>query len=582
MNYQELIEKINNYNYHYYDLSESIVSDEEYDSLYDALVSYEKSQGWKDNNSPTLRVGNDKGKVKHYCKLYSLNKVYNSEEINDNFIISTPKIDGANLCVIYKKGKLHLALTRGNGEYGDDVTYLATNITNMPSNIPLNEDVVVVGECVTDNDVTNFRNYVSGALGLKNTEEFKSRNIVFIAHDWLQVEKDYTDRMNMLEEFGFSTVLNVSDKYPTDGTVYRVNDYSKEKLLGYTSKYPKFAVALKKRETETAVSTIQEIIWSIGRTGAVTPVAVIDEVILEEAKINRVTLHNYGMVVSHNLKPGDTIEIERAGSVIPKFIKKIVDNNHSYKITKELVEKEIGCETRLENNIRLVTVDRDKNHDIKQLEYFIKIMGIKHLGPASLEKTKLSSIPDLYTYKDWKLLGANGEKIKEQIEISKTKPYHVVLASLGIPGVGLSTSKLIVKEIPKFENLAEIQNANIKNVGAKTKENVLNWLPTNQEWVYTLPVSLEEKIENINISTTSSNNDILVCITGKMDMTKKDLEDILATYNIQTSSTLTKKCNFLINAGEGTSSKCKKANEYGVVILDYWKEKSKILKGQLG
>lgn len=578
MKYEELITIITKYNEHYYDKSESLVTDEEYDKLYDALVSYEKSQGWKDNNSPTLKVGNLKGKVKHLFPLYSLNKVYNESEVENTFNICTPKIDGANLCITYKNGNLFLALTRGNGEFGDDVTYLANNIANLPKTIDYKDTIVIVGECVTDNEVTNFRNYVSGALGLKDETEFKSRNIVFIAHDCLNIELDYIKRMDLLSNNKFTTVLNVEKQYPTDGLVYRVDKYELEKKLGYTSKYPRFAVALKQRSINTAVSTIQQINWTIGRTGAVTPVATIDPVVLEEATISKVTLHNFGMVKVNNLKPGDSIEIERAGSVIPKFLKKLVDNNHSYSITKEQVEKEIGCETILENGIRLVTVEENSTHARKQLEHFIKIMQIKHLGPASLDKIDIAGISELYTYRDWGLLGANGAKIKEQLEISKTKPYHVVLASLGIPGVGLSTAKLIVKYIAEFKNLADIENTPIKNVGPKTQENILNWLLINQEWVYNLPVSLKEETNNIIFS---EKNKLTVCVTGKMDMTKSDLEDILSKHNITLSNTVTKKCDYLIEAGDGTSSKSKKAKQYNIKIIDYWTEKSKILNGHL-
>ena len=163
MNYKELKQLIQKHNYEYYDLSAPSITDAEYDQLYDTLEAIEKAQGWRDYDSPTFHVGGAAGKVSHPYKLYSLRKIYEGEEEVESWMeVRLPKIDGSNLTLVYRRGKLKLAITRGNGEQGEDVTHLAEWIKNVPHRIDTEFDEVVVnGECVTDNEVENFRNYVS-------------------------------------------------------------------------------------------------------------------------------------------------------------------------------------------------------------------------------------------------------------------------------------------------------------------------------------------------------------------------------------------------------------------------------------
>src|SRR6056300_248503 len=195
MNYEQLKNTVLKHSRSYYDSSVSVISDAEWDKLYDKLEAVEQAQGWRDSDSPTLKVGGKAGKVKHPFKLYSLRKEYELEAIEKDFDVITPKIDGANLSLIYKRGKLKLALTRGDGEMGENVTHLAVEITNIPNKIDTEIELLVVnGECLTDKPVENYRNYVSGALGLKSAKEFKEREIIFVAHDSLGFDMNYTTR----------------------------------------------------------------------------------------------------------------------------------------------------------------------------------------------------------------------------------------------------------------------------------------------------------------------------------------------------------------------------------------------------
>ena len=577
MIYKELKTLIQKHSKLYYDDYAPEITDAEFDQLYDKLEAMESAQGWRDHDSPTFRVGGKAGKVTHPYPLYSLRKVYDIDEVDAFMDVRLPKIDGTNLSLIYTNGKLTTALTRGNGERGEDVTHLMEGITNIPTRIDTHLDEVVInGECVTNNEVDNFRNYVSGALGLKSAKEFTERNIIFIAHDWLGTEMNYKARMNIVKNMGFFTVLEDDAwTYPMDGVVYRADSYAKSVRLGYTSKFPKFAVALKERETETAITTLQDVLWVVGRTGTVNPTAVVDPVILEDATISRVTLHNLGIIEEHNLGLGDMIQIERAGGVIPKFLRVIEHSKHGIKITKNHAETTIGMDTKLDGP-RLMVADKSNINSSKVLEHFIKTLDIKGLGPASVKKMGLTHPVDLFEDQNWNLLGVNGAKVQAEIERTKTKPYDLVLASLGMTGVGKRASKLIISKIPAFRNLRDIETTDIKGIGPSTIESVLSWLDENEEWVLTLPLQLEQNVTVEEVVGTPARK---ICITGKLDMTRNQLGDILEKLGFKVSTTVTKDCYALITGGDTTSSKYKKANTMGISVIDYWSSKKDVLSG---
>ena len=576
MNYKELKELIQKHNQAYYDNSASVITDAEYDRLYDKLEAMEKAQGWRDHDSPTKHVGGAAGKVTHPHKLYSLRKIYDADEIDSFMTIKLPKIDGANLSLIYRRGSLKMALTRGNGEMGTDVTHLVSMLSGAPVRIDTEFDEVVInGECVTDNDVENYRNYVSGALGLDSPFEFSDRNIKFIAHDWLGVQMNYTTRMKTVKNMGFYTVLDdESWDYPQDGVVYRTDSWQQEQMLGWTSKYPKFAVALKEREAETAITTLLGVEWTIGRTGTVNPTGIIEPVTLDDAVLRRVTLHNIGIIEDHNLGLGDQIEIERAGGVIPKFLRVIEHSLHEQKITKLTAERAIGSTTKRDGP-RLVVSDKNNINTAKVLEHFIKTLEIKGLGPASVKKLGLSHPVDLFDNPDWDKLGANGIKVEAEIERTKTKPYDLVLASLGIPGVGKRAAKLIVTHIPAFRNLRDVETTDIKGVGPSTIDSIISWLDDNEDWVINLPLQLEQNVTVDEMLETQKK----VCITGKLDMTRNQLAEILEGKGFKVTSTVTKDCHALITAGDNSSSKYKRATTLGVTIIDYWSSKKDVLSG---
>lgn len=548
----------------YYNLSTPVLSDKEYDALYDELLRLEKVRGYADNDSPTIRIGAFKGKVKHPRQLYSLKKVYSEEEIPSEMSVKTCKIDGANLSVTYDKNeKLQCILTRGDGEFGESVAHLRAAIQDIPETAA---DYTYLGEVVTDNEVENYRNYVSGALGLDDVSEAKTRNLRFIVHDVLGCTYDYKMRLKMASDEGFRTVLDLENgQYPQDGYVFRVETYDEEQRLGYTSKAPRFALALKERGAASAPTTLIDLEWCVGRSGVVTPVGLIEPVILDDAKISRVILHNLDFLIEHNLGPGDTILIERM--ITPQFLAQIEASKHP-RFDQEHAERQLGCKLRKEGP-RLFSEENNQRF----LEYFTSTLGIKGLGPVLLKKLDISEPLELYTSADWSKLGSEkiADKIKEELKIPK--PYSLVLASLGIPGVGKSTAKLIVKHLPSFAQLKDIEFIQIEGIGPVTRNNILMWLETNSDWVTKLPYELHEYPEIRQDEPAR-----IFVVTGKLDMTKKALEEHLKRYNFVMKSTVTKDTSVLITSGE-RSDKTEKAEKYKVPILNYWEQRTKILNG---
>ncbi len=565
MDYQSLKKIVLYHDKLYYDLGKPVLEDSEYDGLFDQLVEVEKLQGWKDPDSPTVRITAATGKVKHPHRLYSLKKVYEQSDVDPTFSIRLPKLDGVNLSVTYTNGSINTMLTRGDGEYGESVVHLSRIIKGIP--VKVVDDFTYVGEVVTDNhDVENFRNYVAGALGLKSAKEAESRNLRFIVHDVLGCDLDYLDRMTLARKNGFDTVDEGDySMYPQDGIVFRNKSYAVEQDLGYTSKYPRFAVALKKKEHFSAVTYLKDIQWAVGRSGVVTPVGIVEPVILDSATVSRVILHNIDFVEQNGLRRGDMVLIERR--ITPQFVKVV---EHSSYEPFTIADAKAALNMDVYRKGPKLYVDEDNG--FRLVEYFVKTLGIKGLGEASIKKLDIQHPSELFGRTDWDVLGKNGQKIHE--EINRPKDYATVLASLGIPNVGKSTARLIVDHIPKFENLRDIASVNIKGIGPTTVESILAWIDVNEDWVLELPYSLEEQAQqSVSLSEVKK-----IAISGKLDMTKKELASHLTRHGFVLSDTVTKDCYALISSGE-ESTKTKQAEKYGIPVYNYWNNRASILKG---
>jgi NAD-dependent DNA ligase len=293
-----------------------LISDSQYDNLEEIC-------------SEDLTVGTNKGRCKHWYRMYSLRKVYTDDnhEVYEN-VIETPKLDGAAVALRYIDGYLDSIVTRGNGIYGEDVSHLITQgmykHSGIPAYIKIYGAVQITGELVAPDFISNARNYAAGALNLKSAEEFLGKNVRFFAYDMQPYTFDtYMKTLEVLSGCFFDIVLDDNAiEYPRDGLVYRQNSTYAYKKMGYTSKHPRGAFALKER-TEGVETILLRVDWETGKSGKVTPVAILDPIDIDGATVSRATLNNPGFIEALDLRIGDAVMVERAGGIIPRIIRKV-------------------------------------------------------------------------------------------------------------------------------------------------------------------------------------------------------------------------------------------------------------------
>ena len=264
--------------------------------------------------------------IAHAYPMYSLQKCFVGEkiiELPSDDVIETPKLDGAAVSILYVNGKLALALTRGDGKAGLDITdKMRTLVPN--DGFPPKTVVQITGEVVAPKEIPNARNYAAGALNLKDIEEFKTRDLTFVAYG-LQPSygKTYLDDIFELQRGQFATVIHANlNRFPQDGKVFRINDNSLFEDLGYTGKHPRGAYALKEIP-EGVITTLENVIWQVGRSGVVAPVAILKPVKVGDATVSRATLHNYKYITDLDLEIGCQVEIIRSGEIIPRVVRRV-------------------------------------------------------------------------------------------------------------------------------------------------------------------------------------------------------------------------------------------------------------------
>ena len=265
--------------------------------------------------------------IPHQFPMWSLKKCYVGEKLIElpGEVIETPKLDGAAVSLLYIHGKFVRGLTRGDGKAGQDIT---SNIRHIvPEKVWSDQQITqVTGEVAAPKNIPNARNYASGALSLKDENEFKSRNLTFIAYGFScsnHFFKTYMEEMTWLQEEGFNTVIDSDwSEFPQDGRVFRVNSTYDFDKLGYTSSHPKGAFALKERQ-EGVVTTLLDVIWQVGRSGVVSPVAILKPVVVGEATVSRATLHNLKYIKELNLELGCSVELIRSGEIIPRIVRRV-------------------------------------------------------------------------------------------------------------------------------------------------------------------------------------------------------------------------------------------------------------------
>lgn len=304
----------------YYYAGTPIISDSQFDSL-------AESCGY---NKVGSRQHEDV--ERHHFPMFSLQKWYADEDKENPLsdyrnVTMTPKLDGAAISLLYVGGVLVRALTRGDGVEGRLVTekFLATTLVPKTIGAQLGSVVQVTGEICAPNHVENSRNYAAGSLNLLDVEEFKTRAVTFFAYGVQPYQTaTFDEDMALLKTWGFNTVQDqgIDHIYPTDGVVFRVNDNEVFQELGYTAKHPRGAFARKERG-EVVETTLLGVEWQVGKSGKVTPVGILEPVMVGDAQVSRATLNNPGFIRALDLNIGDRVAIRRAGEIIPEIVHKV-------------------------------------------------------------------------------------------------------------------------------------------------------------------------------------------------------------------------------------------------------------------
>ncbi len=635
--YKEAVEKLNEYAYHYYVLDDAITTDEVYDKLYHEVLEYEK-QNPQDTlkNSPTQRVGDKVSekfyKAKHLSRMWSLEDIFNADDLRewlkktyklDEHIsfYCEPKYDGASLNLIYDNGELIQAITRGDGSEGEDITVNVKTIRSVPLSIEHKDKIEIRGEVVIFKDefekinqerlkngealFANPRNAAAGSLRQLDSSITASRNLVFLPYgigiNSLE-HKLLSDKMKYIYELGFkkppqSALCNGFDEIESiyevmkkdrdsyqmmlDGMVIKVNEISSQIDMGYTVKNPRWAVAYKFPAVEK-ITTIKEIKLQVGRSGAVTPVAVVEPTDIEGVVVERATLHNFDEIERKDIRLGDKVIILRSGDVIPKIVKVLTNERDGSEVVFEKPKDCPVCGSELLQEDVLIKCQNlsCEARVVNSIIYFASkpCLNIDGLGKKIVELLFTSglvkSVVDLFDLTLEKLLTLEGFKEKKSqnlldaLQNAKGKEYWRFINSLGIEHIGEVASKTLADEFGfAWIDATKEQIAQCDGIGEEMAESVVEFVRVNRETILKLQEILQP-LEPIKKDEAKDNKfkGKTVVLTGTMSKSRGEIKEMLENLGAKVSSSVSKKTDFLIY-GEDAGSKYDKAMNLGVECL---------------
>ena len=630
------IEKLISWAKAYYVDDEPIASDEEYDKLARECLEFEnKNPNLINPNSPNRRVGGAilKGfkKANHLSRMWSQEDVFNDKEledwikraskVGDNLeFFCQPKFDGASLNLIYENGILKQAITRGDGEIGEDVTQNAMTIQSIPLEIAEKSLIEIRGEVVikksdfeainierlknSESTFANPRNAAAGSLRQLDSSITSKRKLFFnawgVGQNSLNFEKT-SQMMDYIFSLGFvktpmqTLVKNIDDikklyenmikkrdTFPMllDGMVIKIDDITTQQDLGFTQKFPRWSCAYKFPAVEKTTK-LKDIILQVGRTGVVTPVAIVEPVLIEGANVERATLHNFDEIQRLDLKIGDEIIIIRSGDVIPKITKVLKDrrDGNEKEILKPTICPDCSSELLIEDiMIKCQNLDCP-SRVVNSIIYFASknCLNIDGLGDKIVEllvnEKKIFDILDLYSLKYEDLENHEGFKEKKinnllnAIENSKNSELYRVLTALGIEHIGEVASKSICSKFGldlvdvSFEDLISIDG-----IGEQMANSFLEFFRVNRQFVLKLFDILKPKVTIKEEAKDNPFKNKTVVITGTMSKSRDEIKLFLEDLGAKVSSSVSKKTDFLIY-GEDAGSKYDKAIELGIEIL---------------
>ncbi|AJA47436.1 DNA ligase [Clostridium pasteurianum DSM 525 = ATCC 6013] len=645
---EDLIEELNKYSYEYYTKDNPSVSDREYDMKYDELLTLEKETGTVYPYSPTLRVGDvvlpEFQKYTHIARLWSLDKaqsfnaleewhnrnvkfINNYNNLNEEKLppikyIVTKKFDGLTVnCTYDNNGILVKAATRGTGEIGEDVTQQVKTIKSIPLKIKNNALIEVHGEAIMTKEafneynksaaapLKNLRNGAAGALRNLNVKETARRRLSAFFYDVGYNEgepfKSYKEMLNFLIEKKFPVdeymgecsnleevkreieiVRNLREtlSYDIDGAVIVIDDMRTRELMGYTVKFPKWAIAFK-FEAEEATTKLLSVEWNVGRSGRVTPTAILQPVELAGATVKRATLNNMDDIQRKGIKIGSNVFVRRSNDVIPEIMGVASERDDQQEIMppkmcpycgSELVQDGVHyfCENTLSCKPQLV----------KSIVHFasreaMNIEGFNEKTAEQLfEKRDIKSITDLYRIKKEDLLDLDkfaekkAEKLVKAIEKSKNCELSSFIYALGIANVGKKTAKDIVK---KFKTLEEVMSCtyeeliSIQDIGEIVAKSVLEFF-NEDKIINTIQELISVGVTPYYEEDTVKDNPFLgktVVVTGTLEnFSRSEIKEKIESLGAKVSGSVSKKTDFVL-AGKNPGSKYDKALELKVEII---------------
>lgn len=646
---QELVKILNEANYNYYVLDNPTITDQEYDKYIRELQTLEeKYPDLAMVDSPTKRVGGevlDKfSKVQHQIPMLSLGNVFNEEEVRDfdNKIkklginpeyVCELKIDGLSVSLVYEKGILIRGVTRGDGIVGEDITHNVKTIKAIPLKLKQPIDIEVRGEIYMDKEtlikinkerdleglprLQNVRNAAAGSIRQLDSKIAAKRNLNnFIYHLPNPLDYDidqHFDALSFMKNLGFKvnphnrlvknidevmafineyTLLRETLPYEIDGIVIKVNNLNEQQELGFTAKYPKWATAYKFPANDV-LTKLTDIIFTVGRTGQITPNAVLEPVLVMGSTISRATLHNEDFVNNLDLMIGDIVEVHKAGDVIPEVKSAKKERRTGLEKPFVMIDSCPICGTKLEKKAGQVDYyclnEFCPARSIEGLIHFAHrdAMNIDGLGDEIIEdfynEGFIKEIPDFYHLKDHEeailLLEGFGKKSFENIvnavEASKQNSLEKLLFGLGIPGVGSKTAKLLASQFENIDNLMQASKEelkSIKDIGSILATSIYEYFQNNQDLIYKL------KMLDLNMKYLGVKKKINEFITGKKFvmtgsisfMSRDDIKALIEEYDGTFSESVSKKTDVVI-VGTDPGSKYQKANELGISI---WNEET--------
>lgn len=635
---KELTQELLHHCHLYYDLDCPEISDTEYDKKYDELLALENKANFWLANSPTRKVQGSVldcfKKVEHSKPMLSAAKTKDINEIkkfvgNNDFYCSY-KLDGLTLVAIYENGKFKQAVTRGTGFIGEDVTEQAKMIGNLPMSIPYDGYLELRGECVVSwedfNEINSKltepyshpRNLAAGSLRNLDTNITKTRKLSYVVFECVSgCDEDHKlAQLDWLEHLGFETVSICGATvercveimppeaciYPVDGLIFEYCSNKYSKSLSATSHHEGCRIALKWADS-TYETILRDVVWDVGRSGVISPVAVFDEIDLDGALTTRATLHNLSIIEGLELGIGDTITVYRSNMVIPK-----IDDNLTRSNTLVIPDMCPCCRHKAEikytdsSKFLMCTNPNCPSKLLAKLTHFVSrnCINIEGLSEATLETlinkgwiTDFKDIYSLYTHgREWEQLDGFGEKsvakILDAIEKSRNIKLENFICALSIDGVGLSTAKTISRfcegNFLQFNNIIHMPSANwcvLEDVGPTLMDNLNRYFKENcymvtdlmKEFNFILPEKIEIK-ENPFI-------DKAICVTGKLEhFTRDSINAKILELGAKVASGVSAKTDYLItNTPDSGSSKNVNAKKFGTKIITE-EEFLKLIKGE--